>query len=127
ILIVDCYNANPISMQSAIEYWHKLEPEREHIAILGDMLELGTQAPMYHNMIGTILTEKGVDRLITVGNLSRYYHSSDNSNQIEHFDSVDELIKSDILKTLTPGAVILIKGSHSVQLEKVLPILRKGS
>ena len=127
ILIVDCYNANPISMQSAIEYWHKLEPEREHIAILGDMLELGTQAPMYHNMIGTILTEKGVDRLITVGNLSRYYHSSDNSKQIEHFDSVDELIKSDILKTLTPGAVILIKGSHSVQLEKVLPILRKGS
>jgi len=127
IIIADCYNANPISMQSAIEFWNKLEPKREHIAILGDMLELGAQAPMYHNMIGTILAEKGFDRLITVGNLSKYYHPSDNSLPFEHFDSVDELIKSDILKTLTPGAVILIKGSHSIQLEKVLPILRKGS
>jgi len=127
IIIADCYNANPISMQSAIEFWNKLEPKREHIAILGDMLELGAQAPMYHNMIGTILAEKGFDRLITVGNLSKYYHPSDNSLPFEHFDSVDELINSDILKTLTPGAVILIKGSHSIQLEKVLPILRKGS
>ncbi|MCB5258711.1 MAG: UDP-N-acetylmuramoyl-L-alanyl-D-glutamate--2,6-diaminopimelate ligase [Candidatus Cloacimonetes bacterium] len=127
IIIADCYNANPISMQSAIEFWHKLEPEREHIAILGDMLELGIQAPMYHNMIGTILAEKGVDRLITVGNLSQYYHLSDSSLKSDHFNSVDELIQSGILKTLTPGAVILIKGSHSIQLEKVIPILRKGS
>jgi UDP-N-acetylmuramyl pentapeptide synthase len=78
-------------------------------------------------MIGTILAEKGVDRLITVGNLSQYYHLSDSSLKSDHFNSVDELIQSGILKTLTPGAVILIKGSHSIQLEKVIPILRKGS
>ncbi|MDP2173656.1 MAG: UDP-N-acetylmuramoyl-L-alanyl-D-glutamate--2,6-diaminopimelate ligase, partial [Candidatus Cloacimonadaceae bacterium] len=41
ILIADCYNANPLSMQKAIEFWRFLHPEKPHLAILGDMLELG--------------------------------------------------------------------------------------
>ncbi|HOA29216.1 MAG TPA: UDP-N-acetylmuramyl-tripeptide synthetase, partial [Candidatus Cloacimonadota bacterium] len=53
-LIVDCYNANPMSMQSALEYWRDLHPEMPHVAFLGDMLELGTQADMYHQMIGAM-------------------------------------------------------------------------
>ncbi|MCB5247665.1 MAG: UDP-N-acetylmuramoyl-L-alanyl-D-glutamate--2,6-diaminopimelate ligase [Candidatus Cloacimonetes bacterium] len=124
LLLADCYNANPVSMQSAIEYWHTLEPERKHVAILGDMLELGAAAADYHDMIGAILGEKGFDTLLTVGELSMRYHAQDSSLQGRHFGSVDELLASNALNGLAPGGVILVKASHSIQLEKLLPRLR---
>ncbi len=124
-LVIDCYNANPVSMQAAIEYWKRVEPEREHIAILGDMMELGSAAAAYHDMIGAILNESGYDRLITVGDLSVRYQAQDSSLRDTHFADVEELLASSVLGELTPKAVILIKGSHSLHLEKVLPQLRK--
>lgn len=124
LLLADCYNANPVSMQSAIEFWRELEPEREHMAILGDMLELGPAAADYHDMIGAILTEKGYDALITVGELSMRYHSQDSTLRERHFPRVDDLLASNVLNEIKPGAVILVKASHSIKLEKVLPRLR---
>ncbi len=124
LLLADCYNANPVSMQSAIEFWRELEPEREHMAILGDMLELGPAAADYHDMIGAILTEKGYDALITVGELSMRYHAQDSTLRERHFPRVDDLLASNVLNEIKPGAVILVKASHSIKLEKVLPRLR---
>ncbi|MCB5224367.1 MAG: UDP-N-acetylmuramoyl-L-alanyl-D-glutamate--2,6-diaminopimelate ligase [Candidatus Cloacimonadaceae bacterium] len=124
LLLIDCYNANPVSMQAAIEYWHTLEPGREHIAILGDMLELGDSAESYHDMIGAILGEKGYDRLFTVGNLSMRFHSQDSCLQNRHFASSEELLSSGVLDDIQPGAVVLVKASNSIHLEKLLPRLR---
>jgi UDP-N-acetylmuramyl-tripeptide synthetase/UDP-N-acetylmuramoyl-tripeptide--D-alanyl-D-alanine ligase len=127
LLLADCYNANPVSMQSAIDYWRSLEPGREHVAILGDMLELGDSGPMYHSMIGTILAERGIDRLFTVGELASRYHTQDSTLEGKHFAKSDDLLNSGVLDSITPGAVVLVKGSHSIHLEKLLPRLRKGS
>ncbi len=124
LLLADCYNANPVSMQSAIEYWRALEPRREHIAILGDMLELGDAAEDYHDMIGAILGEKGYDTLFTVGELAVRFHAQDSSLHQRHFGEVGDLLASGVLDGIAPGAVVLVKASHSIHLEKLLPRLR---
>ncbi len=120
-LIVDCYNANPVSMQSALEFWRDYLPALPHIAILGDMLELGESSEMYHQMIGTIARESGEHTLYTVGNHARLYHNRPE----HHYADVTKLLAS--FPLLPQEAVILIKGSHGIHLEKILPQLRGGS
>jgi len=117
-LIVDCYNANPVSMQSALEFWRDLHPEKPHVAFLGDMLELGTQADMYHQMIGAMLAEIRYEELYTVG--KRAVAFSD--QPCRHYPSVEDLIAD--FPSLPEHTVILVKASHGIHLERLLPKLR---
>lgn len=117
-LILDCYNANPVSMQSALEFWRDYLPQLPHIAILGDMLELGESSEMYHQMIGTIILESGEHTLYTIGNHARLYHNEPK----HHYAHVTEFLAK--LPHFPLEAVILVKGSRGIQLEKILPILR---
>lgn len=114
ILLVDCYNANPDSMKAAIEFWLAYETARPHIAILGDMLELGQLTEKYHENILRLIKEKEIEQLISVGNLSRIYEAE------KHFDTVDQLMESKIYNNFAGNAVILIKASHGIQLEKII-------
>jgi MurE/MurF fusion protein len=114
ILLIDCYNANPDSMKAALEFWLKFEPTRPHIAILGDMLELGKLTEKYHDNILRLIIEKEIDQLISVGKLSRIY-KADN-----HFATIEQLIDSNIYEKFADDAVILIKASHGIQLEKII-------
>ncbi len=126
ILISDCYNANPVSMRNALEYWQKLAPEKPHLAFLGDMLELGEMAEEYHRMIGAILAESKVDGLFTVGELSRHYQPLQSQAASLHFENVDELIKAWNQVRIPSDAVILVKASNGIKLAKLLPLLGKG-
>jgi len=128
LILADCYNANPVSMHKAIEHWHSMRLEKPHVAILGDMLELGDSANSYHQMIGAILTENGYDHLITVGTLSRDYHLGRAEQDTNHFNDVQSLLDADILRNLPSDAVILIKASHGIHLEKLLDLfgLKRG-
>jgi len=117
-LIVDCYNANPVSMQAALEFWRDYHPELPHLAILGDMLELGETAGMNHNMVGAMLAEIPHQGLYTVGNYARAYHQ----DVSRHYSTVDELLQQ--LPEFPKQSVILIKASHGIHLEKLLPKLR---
>ncbi len=123
LLIADCYNANPYSMQKALEYWQTLYPEQPHYAILGDMLELGESSILYHQLISAMLAEMRYEQLITVGNYARIYHPERESSVI-HYDTVEQLIGSEKWKAIPENAVILVKGSHSIQLEQIIPFLK---
>jgi len=120
-LIVDCYNANPVSMQSAIEVFFDVEPNLPHVAILGDMLELGDSEVLYHKMIGAILGDRAAHTLITVGVLSNHYHSHRNGDYRLHFDTTEALIESEILKDIPSQVIILVKASHGIHLERIIP------
>ncbi|MFB3844668.1 MAG: UDP-N-acetylmuramoyl-L-alanyl-D-glutamate--2,6-diaminopimelate ligase [Candidatus Cloacimonadaceae bacterium] len=129
VIIADCYNANPVSMKAAIDFWKEFQNEKNHIAILGDMLELGEQAAVYHQVIGSKLTSVNCALLITVGSLAEYYakgfskSASDTSFRHEHYKSADDLIHSGRLDSLPLQSVILIKGSHAIRLESVVDYL----
>lgn len=126
ILISDCYNANPVSMRKALEYWQSLKPDKPHLAFLGDMLELGDMAEQYHQMIGAILAESDVDGLYTVGELSRHYQPLEAQIDSLHFQNVDELIEAWAKVRIPADAVILVKASNGIKLAKLLPLLGKG-
>jgi UDP-N-acetylmuramoyl-tripeptide--D-alanyl-D-alanine ligase len=117
-LIVDCYNANPVSMQSALEFWSGFHPSLPHIAFLGDMLELGDKAGMYHNMIAAILAEIKYDELYTVGEYSQAYHLQPG----HHYPNVEGLLSD--FPIVPDQAVVLVKASHGIHLERLLPKLR---
>ncbi|MBN1326373.1 MAG: UDP-N-acetylmuramoyl-tripeptide--D-alanyl-D-alanine ligase, partial [Candidatus Cloacimonetes bacterium] len=114
IILADCYNANPDSMLAAINFWQEYESGRPHLAILGDMLELGKLTEKLHRKIWTRLKECNYERLIAVGNYAGFYGAK------ETFPDIQALIDSGIWKEFPADAVILLKASHALNLEKIL-------
>ena len=120
-LIVDAYNANPTSMTAAIQAFdfeqRGLSSLSEAVYILGAMRELGDYSHTEHQNIVNMLLERKADTVLLVGDEYR-----DTTAPYPVFSNVDELCEHLKQHPIT-GCTILIKGSRSNQLEKVLPLL----
>jgi UDP-N-acetylmuramoyl-tripeptide--D-alanyl-D-alanine ligase len=112
-VIVDCYNANPSSMTSALESFVEIN-QGEKMAILGDMLELGSEGISEHQGILTFCEKNNV-RYITVGPIFK-------SLNAHGFSTTQELIEQWSNIALA-NHLILLKGSRGIALEKLLPLL----
>jgi UDP-N-acetylmuramoyl-tripeptide--D-alanyl-D-alanine ligase len=115
VLVNDCYNANPVSMRAALDHLASLEGGRR-IAVLGEMAELGPDAPAYHREVGEHARGEGVDLLIGVGEPARGY---DPDELVADPAEAAELLAAQ----LEPGDAILVKGSRSAGLEAVAETL----
>jgi UDP-N-acetylmuramoyl-tripeptide--D-alanyl-D-alanine ligase len=115
VLVNDCYNANPVSMRAALDHLASLEGARR-IAVLGEMAELGPDAPAYHREVGAHARAAGVDLLVGVGEPARGY---DPDELVGAPDEAAELL----VAQLEPGDAILVKGSRSAGLETVAEAL----
>ena len=125
-IINDCYNAGPESMAAALNVLGN-RPGR-HIAVLGDMLELGDCAQAEHYKIGRIAAEKA-DVVFAFGpHAGRVLDGTITGGMPENmgraFDSREELVTA-LRRAVKPGDVILFKGSHGMHLEKVLEAFLK--
>ena len=120
-LIVDAYNANPTSMQAAIQAFDfELRARSSSIKtvyILGAMRELGEYSHTEHQNIVNMLLERKADTVLLVGDEYR-----ETTAPYPIFSNVDELCEHIKQQPLT-GCTILIKGSRSNKLEKVIPLL----
>ena len=97
-----------------------MEGERK-IAVLGDMLELGTHAKKYHLQLGR-LARGHCDLLVAVGELARFFCEGMGAGSAHHFSSKEEA--SGFLRDLVrPGDVLLIKGSRLMEMEKIADAL----
>ena len=116
-VVNDCYNANPMSMRAALEHLAASAAERR-IAVLGGMAELGDDGPRFHREIGHLADALGIDILITVGELALPYADSfgGDLHQVGDAEEAGALLEEIAL----PGDRVLVKGSRSVGLEKVL-------
>jgi UDP-N-acetylmuramoyl-tripeptide--D-alanyl-D-alanine ligase len=114
-VIDDTINANPSSMKLALDTLNEVAGRRR-LAILGYMAELGENAPSYHREIGAYARSR-VDMLIGIGELARHY------NPDQWFDTSDTCATT-IAELIRPGDVILVKGSRSVRMERVVERLR---
>jgi UDP-N-acetylmuramoyl-tripeptide--D-alanyl-D-alanine ligase len=112
LLLNDCYNANPVSMRAALEHLSARAAGRRRVAVLGDMRELGPQAPAYHEEIGELVRSLGIEHVIAVGELARGYGGD---AWVATADEAAERLRD----TLRPGDVVLVKGSLAVGLEVV--------
>jgi UDP-N-acetylmuramoyl-tripeptide--D-alanyl-D-alanine ligase len=123
LLINDAYNANPVSMTSALEHLAERAGERRKVAILGDMAELGPDAPVYHTRVGRAADGAGIDALVAVGPLARsYLEGAAGVPEKRAVESVDEAISA-LGEIVRPGDAVLVKASRAMGLEAVAEAL----
>ena len=110
LLINDAWNANPLAMRAALAHLRDRADGRRTVAVLGDMAELGREAPGYHEEVGR--EAENVDVVIGVGELARGYDPDAWApTAAEALPLVRELVR--------PGDAVLVKASRSVGLEIV--------
>jgi UDP-N-acetylmuramoyl-tripeptide--D-alanyl-D-alanine ligase len=123
VLINDAYNANPVSMKAALDQLVERASGRRRVAVLGDMAELGPDAPGYHREVGGYASTAGVDVLLAVGPLAAHYLEG----QVEipvtrHVATVDEAVLA-LEELLQPGDCVLLKASRALGLERLADAL----
>jgi UDP-N-acetylmuramoyl-tripeptide--D-alanyl-D-alanine ligase len=122
-IIDDTYNANPLSVKSAVDTLSGLNGNRK-IAIFADMLELGGNSEQLHKDIGNYIAAKKIDLLITVGNLSRHIASAAKDSGMKASNIYNVTSKkeaADLLNRVAkPDDILLFKGSRLTKMEELI-------
>lgn len=125
-LIDDAYNANPSSMRASLAMLPGIAAERT-VAILGDMKELGEFSGRLHEQLGERIAAAGVDLVWwlgqAAGEVRAGIESGGGAPLFRSFLDLDELIEA-AAHEIRPGDVVLVKGSHSCRLDRVVASLR---
>jgi len=122
-IIEDCYNAGPESMEAALRVLGDHKTEGRRIAVLGDMLELGSRAMAEHYRVGR-LAAAAADLVLTFGEHSERIVTGAitggiGSKRALHFESQDEMASA-LRRMAKRGDVLLFKGSRGMHMEQVL-------
>ncbi|HKL89644.1 MAG TPA: UDP-N-acetylmuramoyl-tripeptide--D-alanyl-D-alanine ligase [Allomuricauda sp.] len=115
-IVLDAYNANPTSMQAALENFVLMDAKRKTL-IIGDMFELGDTAAEEHQIIADYADKLQFDEVYLVG--ENFFRTKTSATQFKSFDDLKEHL---IENPLEKGA-LLIKGSRGMALERILEIL----
>ena len=121
-LIDDTYNANPVSARAAIDVLASCSGTR--CLVLGEMAELGDDANALHAQVGEYAKSMNLDALWTVGELAR--HASEACTNGRHFESQQALLDA-LLPRLSHDTTVLVKGSRSSEMERVIKALQPGN
>ncbi|TRY18888.1 UDP-N-acetylmuramoyl-tripeptide--D-alanyl-D-alanine ligase [Tessaracoccus rhinocerotis] len=131
LVLNDSYNANPDSVAAALrtavelgQYQRAENPGARVIAVLGDMLELGPLAEELHVAIGRLAGDLRVDELVAVGEYAQYLVSAAEEEGLRARVLAREEVAGSL--ALSPGDVVLVKGSRGIGLEKVAEELVSG-
>jgi UDP-N-acetylmuramoyl-tripeptide--D-alanyl-D-alanine ligase len=126
MLIDDCYNANPMSMRAALDDLAATTrpPGSRRVAVLGDMLELGSSGHRLHAELGPYAAAAGVGLLVTVGAQAAAIGERFTGEQHRATDAAEAARL--VPPLLEPGDVVLVKGSRGVRLEQVCEVLAGG-
>ncbi|MBW2467386.1 MAG: UDP-N-acetylmuramoyl-tripeptide--D-alanyl-D-alanine ligase, partial [Deltaproteobacteria bacterium] len=130
----DCYNANPASMMAALRTLKDLKKDRQAVAVLGDMLELGEHSNDAHKAIGKAVYELGIDFLAAFGSQAQNLVTSALASGMDPEAARVFSSKADLAawlklleqkKRITRGDWLLLKGSRGMRMEEVLELLHK--
>ena len=123
--IEDCYNANPDSMKASLVTLNTIKKTRS-IAVLGDMLELGSYSDTAHYEVGKIAGDVKTDIVITFGELSALIKKGAEENGAESYSFSDKSELTNFLKSiLKENDTVLFKGSRSMKMEEIFHELYK--
>ena len=128
-IINDAYNANPASMAAALEVFKltPAQPNGRKVAVLGDMLELGSLAEQLHHQLGESVAASDIDLLITTGPLAEHIaHGSIDAGMdpanVKTFDNTDADFAR-IADLLHPHDTVLLKASRSMKMARLIQVL----
>jgi UDP-N-acetylmuramoyl-tripeptide--D-alanyl-D-alanine ligase len=131
LLIDDSYNASPQSMVAAFEVLAQVGGHRRRVLALGEMRELGPRSADFHRRVGQQAAELSPAFLLAVGPNARPY--LDGASEVglpptamAYAETSDAAIPV-LEQALKPGDVVLIKGSRTIEMERVVQALRAGA
>lgn len=123
-ILDDAYNANPQSMRAGIQTLASTGRDYT-IAILGDMLELGSMGPMLHAAVGNALADCNIQCLVAIGELSKDMAKAASDAQVPEvywFETKKEALTT-IAKLVRPNSAILVKASRRMEFEEIVQYL----
>lgn len=124
-LIDDSYNANLDSMRAGIAALASIGRDRQRVAVLGEMLELGEDSQSLHQQVGALIADTGVDTLIGLGADAHYYLEGAQGVPNREVVADPQDAARLALEHAQDGAVVLVKGSFGSQSWQVADILRE--
>lgn len=133
-VINDCYNANPASMENAVDCLVRMAQSqgRRSVFIAGDMLELGAESDSLHRQLGKFAAERGVGVILAVGRFAQALAEgaarTDNllgGPGVRIAFGTVEALSNNLHFYVQPDDIILIKASRSIRLERVVERLRE--
>jgi UDP-N-acetylmuramoyl-tripeptide--D-alanyl-D-alanine ligase len=126
-LINDAYNANPPSTRAALDLLDRAASTRQRVAVLGTMRELGAHADRLHDELARTALDTSADIVAGVGDFATALQRvASGDERVVTAADVDELW-SQLAPRLRPDAVILLKASRGVRLERLVPLITAWS
>lgn len=129
-IIDDSYNASPVSMKAGLEVLCSMEGKGRKIAVLGDMKELGPDAPLFHREIGAYIAQHPMDQAVLLGELAaligRELASLAPGIPVKACTDLDQVLRW-LDENLKPGDCVLFKGSNSMKLSLAVNYLKERS
>lgn len=123
-IINDAYNANPDSMRASLAMFSALDVKHKRYAVLGDMGELGDLAQACHEGVGRFIVTQKLDHLICVGELAHFIADGAREAGFPAERIVSVATRGEALNELEthlePGDAVLVKASHSMELERIV-------
>ena len=128
----DSYNANPRSMEAALHTLralHALHARGRAVTVLGDMLELGPEAEQLHADVGALAARLGIEVVIGVGPLAAHAVRAAREAGVEDALEVPDTsaAAAAVRRLAADGGTVLVKGSHSMHMERVVSELVEGA
>ncbi|MEA2974839.1 MAG: UDP-N-acetylmuramoyl-tripeptide--D-alanyl-D-alanine ligase [Alphaproteobacteria bacterium] len=127
LLIDESYNANPASMRAALALLGQapVGPRGRRIAILGDMLELGANAPQLHRGLLESILANAVDLVFCAGPLMQDLWEALPSERRGGYANTSAALEADILAAVQPGDAIMVKGSLGSRMGPLVKALER--
>ena len=123
VVINDAYNANPPSMKAALALLEALDPARQRVAVLGGMRELGGHADALHREVAAAALATSLPLIAGIGELGVALDAlAPGDPRVVTAQDVDDLWPR-LRPRLAPEAILLLKASRGVRLERLLPLL----
>lgn len=126
-LIDESYNANPASMAAAITVLGQADvgPRGRRIAVLGDMLELGTTGPDLHRGLAEAIKMNGIDSVFCCGPLMRNLWEALPSTKKGGYADSSAALEPQVVSAIGAGDAIMIKGSLGSRMKLIVTALQK--
>lgn len=126
-VVEDCYNASPDSIRAALKTLSSMNSSGRKIAVLGDMLELGSVSEKSHFDIGILCAELGIDELVCFGEGAKKYDEGCKKagGKSTWFDNRDKLSEY-LTNVAKEGDVLWFKASRGMKFEELIEKYSKG-
>lgn len=122
-IIDDTYNANPESVEAAINVLKDYKQRSKKIIILGDMFELGENSASEHTEIGKLINKSKIDGALLIGNASRNIYSNISKIKLNQFFTNREKLVKVLSSIDITDTVVLVKGSRGMKMEEFVKVL----